>query len=1047
MNKYTCWSSEFARKVMNTEALQVDDDVFLATHQPQVVRVEKSDVKGRFKIHKGSTVDEQGLLTLLLAPDEDHMQVAVVGASGSGKSHLVRWLYLNIPQSESYEVVLIPKSANLEQVIETFVAGRQGEIYERIRKELKKAPIRQASDDEIREKLMNELCMLVGPLTQQNVQGLSGAERDTREILTEHLPALLYDPEFRKSFLDDQPTMDGLVQHVRGEERARVDRRQEFSASDFDVKRLGVESHNLSRPAWVMFERLANDPDMKDHVARWMTQNLDAALARLVGLGSGDLQLVLGQIRRELRAEGRELILLIEDLARTQGIDRQILAAVSERPKGGVAVRGEPDHGDKEVCVLRSVVASTRDYYMGLHDTILQRTAVIVDMEVNYSIESARENSEAIVDFASRYLNAVRLGTGNLRAWYDGYRNSQIPVSCACDGCDHADECRRAFGCVRGVGLYPFNAIALQRMYVHKDPETRRRFNPRDLINKVLEKVLYFDTDIQKGQFPSQALLDEFGGSDLPLKMSKQLQIGFPVESSRYVSLLTFWRKSDNDYDVPEGVYQAFGLQSLAFPEETESEDHEEPTPPQVQAQPSLTGVPKHMKTLNDWVNKDDYLLPDSFVNSIREKLFKYIRSHIDWNYEMLREDFYSGTGGKPFRVESIDFKRQHRLGGQAPVSIGIPAQDTPTKQDYVNVALALQGLLQYEHNGSWGFDGESMFLRPFMQLLDTTSNEVLSQIRKLNTESEPWDPVPATVELLYIGLHLRGKFPIHTIGTSDVVNMLFGLRNWTGTNAENRAFRSQKWNDLVEQFRRSTNVGEGGNVVDILLSRVACSKGSDLRQFIDASEVVRPLTSISKTLRLEQDIPKDVRVQYRRIQELHKHVERNLENAVLTEKRNLLELFSGILSSISGQPFADELTEVKIKEVFGGVTCTEAVGEVNSLLDAAFKAGAVAKPDIDAIKMKQACITDVDIDSVISCVVRLAATDDAHKCLPLVCDDGIVEQVTAMDSYLASVDTLLKELDASVPTGSVPKDDPRVIRTEIRERLQEISDMLEDVR
>lgn len=1044
MEKYACWTGSFASEVMNTEALQVADDVFLATHQPQVVRVEKSDVKGTFRVAKGTNIDEQELLQLLLSPDEDHVQIAVVGAAGSGKSHLVRWLYLNIPRSDRYEVVLIPKSANLQQVIEAFIEGRQGEIYERIRTELKKARIREADDSEIRDRLLNEFCVLIASGSPSKDSRVSDEERDIREILTSYLPDLLYDPEFRKSFFSHAPTMDVLVQHIKGtSQRERMDYRHEFTDTDFDVKGFGLQSNHLSKPARVMFEQLVNNPGMKGHVATWMTRNLDGAVAGLFGLGSVDLQQILNDIRQELRTEGKELILLIEDFAKTLGIDRQILAAVSVRPKAETIVRGKEKRGHNELAVLRSVLASTRDYYLSLDETILQRTAVIVDMEVNYSAESVQDNSSAIVDFAARYLNAIRLGTDRSRQWYDEYRKSEVGVWCACDDCRYADDCMRDFGCVNGIGLYPFNEMTLQRMYRTVDPDERRRFNPRDLINKVLQKVLYLDTDIVHGRFPPQILLDDFGGTDLPAWLMEKLRAGFPAEFGRYTTLLTFWRKSGSGHEVAKGIYEAFGLPPLDIPTDSTTGTTVQPPEPDDPKKEALSRMNQDIKVLDKWASDAAYRLPDSLVDRMRESIFGYVGKYIDWNYEMLAEDFYVGTGGKCFRMESITFRKQLRETGRAPVLIELPMQEQPTERDYLHVALALQGMLQYEHYRHWSFERGSTLLRRFMELLEAASVEVLRQIKKLNTENQLWDPVPAIAELLFIGSYFTGKVPVEEPDIENAVSMMFALKTWKEPNLGDKDFRSREWNALVDRFRKCTRIDETDSIIDILLARIACSKGKDEKQFINASEIVRPLTGMMQAWRPKTHIPVDVRVQYKKVRELRQYLEHNLEGAILLEKRSLLQSCIGIMSSVSGQPSSEDLTEDRIIELMRGVTMAEVNSAVTALLSAAFGAGAVARPDIDAIDAMQRRIGDIDLEPLIACIVKLITVDDPYRCLPYVCDDDIVQRIKLLANYLTSVHTLVTELTSSIENQFEGEGDPEEIRSAINDRLQEINSML----
>ena len=90
--RFVCWREDRVRKVMDTEALQTPDHVFLATHNPMVMYLQSlTDV--RFK----EEYSEQRFLQDFLKPD-DFAFVAVLGGAGTGKSHLIRWLAAKIEQ-------------------------------------------------------------------------------------------------------------------------------------------------------------------------------------------------------------------------------------------------------------------------------------------------------------------------------------------------------------------------------------------------------------------------------------------------------------------------------------------------------------------------------------------------------------------------------------------------------------------------------------------------------------------------------------------------------------------------------------------------------------------------------------------------------------------------------------------------------------------------------------------------------------------------------------------------------------------------------------
>src|SRR5262249_41206888 len=161
------------------------------------------------------------------------------------------------------------------------------------------------------------------------------------------------------------------------------------------------------------------------------------------------------------------------DFAKLQGIDRQVLAAVIERPE---------ELGRSRLSALRTALACTTGYFDSLKDTVRQRTTFSVNLDVEIG-DNALIRLGDISSFVSRYLNAVRIQDSTILQWYEGRSDNEdmgtepVPVPVRCESCPHKDPCHTGFGSVNGIGLYPFTSKALERMYARI--ETQGRFNPR----------------------------------------------------------------------------------------------------------------------------------------------------------------------------------------------------------------------------------------------------------------------------------------------------------------------------------------------------------------------------------------------------------------------------------------------------------------------------------------------------------------------------------------------------------------------------------------
>src|SRR4051794_7206319 len=112
-DKVVCWNPELIHRVIDTEALQGEDHFFLATHYPVLMRRHVADGSG------GALLSQEQFRHEFLDSRRVHTHAAILGTAGSGKSHLVRWLWATIPRTPERQIVLIPKvGTNLKRVIE-----------------------------------------------------------------------------------------------------------------------------------------------------------------------------------------------------------------------------------------------------------------------------------------------------------------------------------------------------------------------------------------------------------------------------------------------------------------------------------------------------------------------------------------------------------------------------------------------------------------------------------------------------------------------------------------------------------------------------------------------------------------------------------------------------------------------------------------------------------------------------------------------------------------------------------------------------------------
>lgn len=893
-----CWSAGRVERVMDTEALQPPDDVFLATHHPApMFRTTLTSLYSGNRADLTSRVlySESDLLRDFLSPKEFAF-IPVLGEAGTGKSHLVRWLAAHIPTTATRHVLLIPKvDTNLRDVLARVLAipGTEGAAFDDYRARLRRATSELRSEREAREKLLNNLAVACGRNGPHQMRGLSEAQ----EYLVESLPSLLYDPFFREHLLRDGGIVHRLVAHAIGD-TGRVERlqeRREFKGDDLPLR---VEhSKRASEAAREFYSVLLGDDGLQQETVKWLNLNLSAAIAELLELKGEALFRLMLEVREALGAKGYELVLLIEDFAKLQGIDMQLLEAVIAKPQ---------QEGRGRLCPLRTALACTTGYFRTLVQTVQTRVDFCVTLDLTPADAGALAPGE-IERFVARYLNVARLDEESLDRWFrearGGGDGEAVPVPSACESCPHRADCHDAFGASQGMGLYPFTGVAIPKMMARSSPEG---FNPRLLLKDVLKHVLsaYAD-DLRAGTFPPPALAEHFKGLKLPGVVRDDLARSDAATRSRRSVLLDLWTDGTRLADLKPGIHEAFSLPPLgnSAPSQAPVERQPAAQTPAVNEAPS-GALAEHLALLDAWPGGG--AVPQPLVHELREALFPAIREHINWDAELLlRGQFAEATGNKPFRQTSITFVRQAVRAAQRPaIMLAIPADPTDATA-FTDASLALQGLLLFRRHGNWKFRHAgrpgSYYFRKYARLLDQWTADVLRQARASRASAEAWDPVPAAVEVLALAARMAGRPPSSRTGLADQISALFEKVDGVET-----GHRGPAWQDLMKTLREQHQA-----LVTIVKGRVACTKGnSPAVQVIDASQLAVPLRQIRRTWVPAEVLPPDAWGEFAPLRKVREKADALLARAVEEEKARFASWLDAVAGAIGQGASRNDLVE-----------------------------------------------------------------------------------------------------------------------------------------
>jgi hypothetical protein len=885
-----CWRFDEVRKVINPDAEAVPDEVFMAVHTDQPIRLSLEGVKEDFR-----SPDE--FLKAFVDPNRSEVHAVVLGQAGAGKSHFIHWLDLNIPRTDDARVISIPKAGTslrsiLKMIIAQLPENEQQKYFDKLA---------DTSGDVLTKKL--KMARLLDSIAQAiEIKGESDKSTDgLKKDLLELLPDLFRDPQLReKWFLKDRTNniIEQLVHHIFDEKQRYdpINNPQGFTIKDLTLEP-GIKNQVSLKTLQIVDILLEFGDNPKELAVEIINSCLQTATHLALSFSSEHLIDLMTELRQYLLAKGMSLILLIEDLARLQGVDRALLQALTTPTR----------QHNMELCTLRWAAAVTTGYYNHLDATVLTRINILARVVPRQELLDSIEGQNTLAQFSSRYLNAARIGEDNLKVWHSD-DSTDIPPK-VCEECEHKEKCHTAFGHVDGYGLYPFTVKALWNMAtrVAREEDDDHWFNPRRVLKKVLINVLANHCKtIENGLFPPPQLLEELGGPEMETMVESDLRRVSGNNFERYRTFLELWDGSGKIVSFNEDLLASFGLEKLTGMESRDDQtkpptggelDAPEPrTTPQTPSDPIL-------KELDNWAKGAAF--SDNLAAKIRPIVFDFLRANIDWDAVGIAETAYvSRRGSKPFRQSGIKFRDQ-LSDPKVPLPLWIPTIND--EQNRSKAAIALQGLYQFKKHKNWSFERGGDYLIQTQECLEQWSDEVVRMLKNVPPRNERWDVIDAIAELLCVGAALSGKIRT-TDPEKDLWNAMWGSMKEPGnairtSNLRNLTIDIAKQWDRMQYHLKAWHAGTKGG-----------SAGNYLNPF-KPQQVIKRLKRNNWSLTLSPGEEKAKIKDFNEIRTLYKKIAKELPGA-LSEEFEDYKTWSKEMTRVFGL----EADKVTIKGAFEGI-------------------------------------------------------------------------------------------------------------------------------
>ena len=356
--------------VFQTAALDAEEAVFKFTHSPMSFdRLDPNDLELKRTLGK---LDEERALQDYWLKKSDHMSCAVIGHPGTGKSHLIKWIYRRVEQElgSDNHIILVPRdSSNLSSIIELIIKDFSGPNIEQIRTQVQGQNI---SVSAAKRKVMETLAHAIDPATYE--EGVSFAN-ELEEYLRNSLPQVLRDQNFQDELMSRKGSnvLDRLVKHLFGK-RETVDDLDNDCKWNYEDLQIPQRTIQRSRDdVKELLSQIDDDEEIRKQALEVLNKFLKEALASTVGVRQGSLLEAFNEIRKFLWEEGKSLYLFVEDVSTARGLEGELLEIINVKRTEAQNTKLAPFH---------SVLGFTRDDFSNpnfVPANLRQRFSLILD--------------------------------------------------------------------------------------------------------------------------------------------------------------------------------------------------------------------------------------------------------------------------------------------------------------------------------------------------------------------------------------------------------------------------------------------------------------------------------------------------------------------------------------------------------------------------------------------------------------------------------------------------------------------------------------------
>ena len=461
---------------IKTDDMATEDAYFMSTHRPfSALELYRGGYyeEGKMPAPASLLSEDEVFEQLICNPRNEHRMIIVRGNHGTGKSHLIRYLKGKFERSPSTvynpateQLVFLRRLNNsvrgaFSQLLEQG-AIKDPEVAEKLRKFV------ASSDSKDEASFKTEILYAYIAAVRNDVSGKTYKAVKCRDIAS-----YLADSRVSEYLLREGGAISRCYHVITAPSSQLLQDTTIFTDEDFNVSKIIRAVMKQGDPqASLVASALKGDDLEIAKLVSYLNGFTREVIQRCADISSENAETIFAQLRRDLKEQGKNLTIFIEDFTGFTGIDQELITALSYEHGGDYA----------DLCRVTSVIGITNDYYYAFRGNFKDR--VTHQIEVT---DRSYGTDDFLIQLAGRYLNAIYCDPAELRSWVEsGAELSELPVS------DFTPPCKWETTTIgeREVTLYPFNRRALLTLY-----EGLATKSPRMFLKNVIRAQLkeYFD--------------------------------------------------------------------------------------------------------------------------------------------------------------------------------------------------------------------------------------------------------------------------------------------------------------------------------------------------------------------------------------------------------------------------------------------------------------------------------------------------------------------------------------------------------------------------